>query len=58
MKRPHRTAHRAIWIVLAICIAASLTMALVKRKPQKKKAEAGAVMLVATAHYMPAEICS
>ncbi|MCC2095857.1 MAG: hypothetical protein KDJ29_03145 [Hyphomicrobiales bacterium] len=38
MKRAHRTAHRTIWIVLAILIAAGFTMALVKRKPQKKKA--------------------
>ncbi len=38
MKRPHRSAHRLIWITLAILIATGFTMALVKRKPQKKTA--------------------
>ncbi|MGE3247046.1 MAG: hypothetical protein AB7F96_15670 [Beijerinckiaceae bacterium] len=36
MKRGHRAAHRVIWIVLALLIAAGFAMALVKRKPQKK----------------------
>ena len=42
MKRSHRSAHRSIWIVLTILIAAGLSAALINRKPQKqKKSDAG-----------------
>jgi hypothetical protein len=48
MKQRHRTAHRTIWIILAILIAAGFTLALVQRKPQKKKAAlAPAILAVA-----------
>ena len=55
MKRAHRTAHRSIWIILAILIAAGLTSALLNRKPQKKKkADAAPVVLVfAKSAHMP-----
>lgn len=44
MKRAHRKAHGVIWIALGLLIAAGLTMALVNRKPQKKKAGSNTVM--------------
>jgi hypothetical protein len=33
MKRAHRSAHRALWPVLAVAVALGLTMALVLRPP-------------------------
>ena len=37
MKRSHRKAHRVVWLVLTLLVAIGFTMALVNRKPQKKK---------------------
>jgi hypothetical protein len=48
MNLQHRAAHRTIWIILAILIAAGFTMALVQRKPQKKKAGLSPVILAVT----------
>lgn len=49
MKRAHRSSHRLIWIVLTLVVAIGFTMALVKRKPQKKKtAQAPAIEQVLT----------
>ena len=33
MKRAHRSAHRALWPILAVAVALGLTMALLLRKP-------------------------
>lgn len=50
MKRSHRSAHRFIWITLAILIAIGFTMALVKRKPQKKTALVSAMEIASVEH--------
>jgi hypothetical protein len=54
MKRAHRSAHRAIWIIAALAIAASLFAALILRKPQKTKAQASPTSLaLGSTHGVP-----
>lgn len=51
MRRSHRRAHQAIWLVLTVLVAIGFTMALAKRKPpKKKKAEAPVAQLASAAH--------
>lgn len=38
MRRAHRSAHRAIWIVLTIAVATGFALALLWRKPPPKPA--------------------